>query len=204
MDRRIRTSLVSVSTDLLLFGIKVGLAVLVGSLALLADAFHSLSDLVISSIILMTLWLRRLFEGSAAPPAPPTGTQGVENEGRSGETESGEPTGRLATAGRRWARPVEVGISFVVSGLILLMAWNVFRQLWNTGGVYTLRQEYLWLALLGTGICASWAYFLSRLKIIVGREEDSPALVADGYHSRMDMFSTLGVMAATARCAGVK
>jgi len=174
MDRRIRTSFVSIGVDLALFGVKVWLAMLVGSLALLADAYHSMSDMIISTVILASMFLRRHLE---------TANQEEEKD----DDAPPRPRGFI-----KW---LELGIAFVVSGVIFFMAFNVFSQLYGSEG-YELRRQYLWLALLGTGICATVAYFVSRFKILVGREEGSPALVADGYHSRMDMFSSLGVMVA--------
>lgn len=46
------------------------------------------------------------------------------------------------------------------------------------------------VSVLATGINASWAWWLSRR----GREEQSPALVADGKHLWTDVVSTLGVL----------
>ena len=38
-------------------------------------------------------------------------------------------------------------------------------------------------------------HFMARLKTYVGQETDSPALEADGYHSKIDLFTTLAVLA---------
>jgi cation diffusion facilitator family transporter len=46
------------------------------------------------------------------------------------------------------------------------------------------------VSVLATGINASWAWWLSRR----GREEQSPALIADGRHLWTDVISTLGVL----------
>jgi membrane protease subunit HflK len=42
--------------------------------------------------------------------------------------------------------------------------------------------------------CILVSGFIARLKIKVGQEEHSTSLLADGYHSRMDMYSSVGVM----------
>ena len=57
-DRRIRTSLIAIGADLLLTGAKVGLALLTGSAALRADAYHSGTDLVVSLVLLVSLIIR--------------------------------------------------------------------------------------------------------------------------------------------------
>jgi membrane protease subunit HflK len=38
-------------------------------------------------------------------------------------------------------------------------------------------------------------YLMARYKIYVGRQTDSQSLIAEGYHSRMDMFCSLAVLA---------
>ncbi|NVL92275.1 MAG: cation transporter, partial [Desulfobacterales bacterium] len=69
MDRRVRTSLVSIGTDIFLTSLKGALAVVSGSLAILADAFHSFSDLVVSCTVLTGILLRRQRERKAGEPS---------------------------------------------------------------------------------------------------------------------------------------
>lgn len=51
----------------------------------------------------------------------------------------------------------------------------------------------LW-SLLTVAIC----YFMSRYKLYVGKQTNSPALIADGYHSKMDVYASLIVIAGLA------
>lgn len=39
------------------------------------------------------------------------------------------------------------------------------------------------------------SFFMARYKMYVGRETDSPSLVADGFHSKLDMYSSIVVVA---------
>lgn len=57
-DRRIRTSLVAISADLLLTLLRIGLALFTASAALWADAVHSAGDLVVSITLLIGLTYR--------------------------------------------------------------------------------------------------------------------------------------------------
>ncbi|MBQ4335360.1 MAG: protease modulator HflK family protein [Myxococcaceae bacterium] len=61
-DRRIRTSLISIAADIALISGKALLGLFTGSLALVADAMHSASDLGVSFIVLMGLLFRRRVE----------------------------------------------------------------------------------------------------------------------------------------------
>ena len=48
-------------------------------------------------------------------------------------------------------------------------------------------------AITGALVCVLISYLLATMKISIGRLHNSPSLVADGYHSRMDMYSTVAV-----------
>ena len=61
-DRRIRTSLISIAADIALISGKALLGLFTGSVALVADAMHSASDLGVSFIVLMGLLFRRRVE----------------------------------------------------------------------------------------------------------------------------------------------
>jgi membrane protease subunit HflK len=50
------------------------------------------------------------------------------------------------------------------------------------------------IAILGTFISIIISYFLYRYEVYVGRAENSPSLVADGEHSRTDMYTSVAVL----------
>ena len=172
LDRKIRASLLSIGTDLVLIAIKGGLALLTGSLALAADAFHSLSDLVVSISVLMGILLRRL--------------QLHRLLGR-GETGTSAQQHAAETHGH-W---IESSIAAVVSLLILYMPVEIISEVRASEAQ---ELDYAWAGILGTLVCIAIIYFVSRFKIIVGRDTNSPALEADGYHSRVDMFTSVAVL----------
>jgi len=161
LDRRIRTSLVSIGADLVLVVGKGMLSWLTGSLALAADALHSLSDLAVSSLVLVGLLVCRRRERQGKDP--------------------------------KGSRRLQGAISYAVALLILYASYEI--------AVTLVRRppqplQHLGPAVVGLIAFIALAYFISRLKLMVGRETDSPALEADGYHSRMDMLSSIAVLLA--------
>ncbi|MBX2858098.1 MAG: cation diffusion facilitator family transporter [Cellvibrionaceae bacterium] len=72
-DRRIRTSLLAIATDLTLATIKLLLAIYTGSAALRADALHSATDLFVSIILLVGIALKLQQEKSQNPSEKPWG-----------------------------------------------------------------------------------------------------------------------------------
>ena len=169
MDRRIRTSLISISADITLITIKWVLAWVTLSAALSVDALHSLSDLFVSITVLLGLLIRRKMEKRSA--------------------ENGLVTADGAPPPGYW---IEAVISLVVALIILYLPYEIVTSVTSRA---SLAVKYPWVAIGGVMICILIAYFISRFKTFVGRETDSPALVADGFHSRMDMYTSIAVLA---------
>lgn len=168
MDRRVRTCLASIGTDIFLISLKGTLAVFTGSLAILADAYHSFSDLIVSCTVLTGVLFRRRQERKAGETRPPTTTS--------------------EAAPGYW---IESLVALFVALVILYTAYQVFSKVIISPPDQI---RNIWLAVVSITACAAIAYLISRFKIMVGRETDSPALVADGYHSRMDMFTSIAVV----------
>ena len=171
MDRRIRTSLISIGADITLISIKWVLAWFTFSAALGVDALHSLSDLFVSVTVLLGLLIRGNMEKRAArnPVIP-------------------NADGTVPAPPGYW---IEAIISLVVALIILYLPYQIVTSVTSRS---SLSVTYPWLAIGGVMICILIAYFISRFKTFVGRETDSPALVADGFHSRMDMYTSIAVL----------
>ena len=92
---------------------------------------------------------------------------------------------------RRWVRWLEPALAIILAIGIAVAGVTIFFELSNPSG--SPHPDRLWLGVVGAGLAAVIAYFISAYKIAVGRAEAAPALIADGYHSRMDMFSSIGV-----------
>lgn len=157
MNLKVRIAIISVVINVLLVGIKLLLARWTFSSSILADAMHSLSDILVSLLVLSGLVLSILAKKSQAT---------------------------------RW-RKVEDSVAIAVGLFIFLAAIQIFA-----GAVAGPPKELIRLpvALVGIFVCILVSGFVARLKIRVGEEQSSRSLVADGYHSRMDMYSSIGVM----------
>jgi modulator of FtsH protease HflK len=201
IDRRIKTSLIGIATDILLIAVKGTLAAVTGSLAIAADAYHSFTDLIVSGVVLMGILFRKreerkaeLADGGETPEVTAAITTDAETETATDslpDQVSITDNDPLENEQKSFGFWVENIVSIGVALMIILVSLDIFVKV-NKGQPAEIQNT--WLAVIGLAICIAIAYFISRLKVIVGREEDSPALVADGYHSRMDMFSSVAVM----------
>jgi len=54
---------------------------------------------------------------------------------------------------------------------------------------------------LASVVTVAVAYFIARYKLYVGRQTNSPALIAGGYHSQMDIYASIVVVAGLAGAA---
>jgi len=155
-ERKSAAALISIGINLLLVLLKLLLAILSGSLALLADAFHSGSDIFVSLLVFIGIRV----SGKKTVPSP------------------------LRTK-------IENSIAIVISLIIWYSAYAIFRK---ATGEKTIEIEFLPIAILGTFVSILTCYFLSRYKISVGRSTNSSILIADGEHSRTDMYSSIAVL----------
>jgi len=157
MNLKIRVAIISVIVNVMLVVLKLLLARWSASKAILADAIHSLSDILVSTLVLSGLLLAK------------------------------RSVRRKAIVFRR----IEDVIAIVVGLFILGAAVEIF-----TGTVRGPIPElsHLPVALIGVFLCILVSGFIARLKIKVGQQGHSNSLMADGYHSRMDMYSSIGVL----------
>ena len=160
-DRRIKTSLLAILTDIILTAMKASLAVVSGSAALLADAYHSATDLIVSIILLVGIVIRNKQESK------------------------GDEQGIFK------ARRLESWLAILVACIILYVPFEIVQEI-KDKPVETL--ENLWIAIVGTLLIIAMVFFISRLKTHVGKQTDSPALEADGYHSMVDVFTSIAVL----------
>lgn len=156
IDRKSSAALISVGINVFLALLKALLAIFSGSLALLADAYHSGSDIFVSLLV---------FLGVKIPKRDTT------------------------TPSRRAS--IENIVSVVISLFILYAAYTVFKTA-AIGQKIAIR--ILPVAIFGTFLSIIISYFLARYKIYVGKVTNSPSLIADGYHSQADMYSSIAVL----------
>ena len=156
LDRKSAAVLVSMSTNIFLVLLKIFLSMLSGSLALLADAIHSGSDILVDVLVLVGIKV----SGKKTIPSP-------------------------------LRSRIENSIAIIVSIVIWYSAYAIFKK--ALGGEIA-EIKMMPVAIMGTFISIMTSYFLSRYKIHVGRTTNSPSLVADGKHSRTDMYSSIAVL----------
>jgi membrane protease subunit HflK len=100
---------------------------------------------------------------------------------------------RVSSGGRKaivnW-RGFEDVIALGVGGFIIFTGIRIFGE-----SVHMAPQTLnnVGFAITGALVCVLVSYLLATMKINIGRLHNSPSLVADGYHSRMDMYSTIAV-----------
>lgn len=156
MEDKEKIALISIGANSFLTVLKTSLAIFSGSIALLADAWHSGSDIFVSILVFVGLKLSK------------------------------------KEAEKKFPVRIENIIATIISVLILGAAYKIFKKAFLAGAAYEVRG--IPLIIVGTLICIIISYFLAHYKILIGHQADSPSLVADGYHSRMDMYSSIVVM----------
>ncbi len=142
----------AIGVNLLLFAIKYFFSSLSGSIALKADAFHSLSDVVASSTVFIGIVIAK-----RKTRAFPYGLYKVEN---------------LA--------------SVVVALAILLAGYEIAREAFS-GTTAELKNVEMTIGCVLCAIAVAFAYAVYAAR--VGREINSPSLVADAKHIAVDVFA---------------
>jgi modulator of FtsH protease HflK len=169
MDKREKAALIVIFTDLFSVTVKFVLANVTGSLALLADAWHSFADLFTSTCVWFAIRLDRLKEVDSA------------------EEKSNGNKGFLRHAAWEKRISVLIGIFLFVVGL------GVFYKAFAGTGLLGIHRPLLAAAIVTGLIFVSYLRFCFETS--VGKEQGSPALAADGYHARVDMY-VLGLVLA--------
>lgn len=90
------------------------------------------------------------------------------------------------------ANRIEHWVSLLVAAFIFYIGFDIFGEALSNGEP-ELRNVF-WVALAAV-LTIVFSYFMARYKTYVGRQTNSPSLVADGYHSLMDMYSSIVVVA---------
>jgi cation diffusion facilitator family transporter len=157
-----RVTLVGSVGNVLLTIVKFIAGVLGHSSAMVADAVHSLSDLVTDAVVLV-------FVGISARP------QDESHDYGHGKFET------LASLLISLAL-VAAAIGIIVSGAVKFAAWLGGEELTPPGSLA------LWVALLSIALKEA----MYRYTAIQGRKLNSPALTANAWHHRSDALSSIG------------
>jgi membrane protease subunit HflK len=157
VDIRIKAAIISIIVNILLVAFKFFLARISGSASIHADAWHSISDLMVSVFVLGGLKITTTTE-----------KRNLVN----------------------W-RGLEHIIALVVGGFIIVTAWRILRDAFRQPSGEIRNVGWAMVGALG---CVLASYLIATMKIRIGRVRNSPSLVADGYHSKMDVYSTVAVL----------
>ncbi|RLI80411.1 cation diffusion facilitator family transporter, partial [Archaeoglobales archaeon] len=159
VDSAIKASKISTLSNLLLTIFKGLAGISVGSTALIADAIHSLVD-VLSSVL---VWMGIKISEKPADESHPYGHFKAES---------------LAE--------MAVGIIIILSSILIIL--EAVNELINLSS-----PTFEYYALLVALFSAFANEFLARYKISVGKKTKSTALIAEGKHSRVDVFASFSV-----------
>ena len=172
MGRKETALLITIAVNLGLIGLKFVLAGASGSLSLRASAWHSFSDVFVSLLVLAGLLVVRLrLRQTAARRAAVEAARG----------DNAIPVSQI-----------EHVVSLLVAAFIFYIGFDIFSE--ALAGEEPELHHVFWVT-LASALTIALSYFMGRYKTYVGRATGSPALVADGYHSLMDMYSSIVVVA---------
>ena len=157
MEKSGKVSIVAIAVNLVLFGMKYTFAALSGSIALKAESFHSLSDVVAAFTVFGGLIIAQRKTKSF-----PYGLYKVENL-----------------------------VSTIVALSIFYAAYEIILEA-TKGGAVELKNVGFTMASVLCAILIT--YGLSRYQAKVGKEINSPSLMASAKHIRVDMFANAAVL----------
>jgi len=161
MRKQERTIILVAGIDIISIAVKFVLAAFTGSLSLLADAWHSISDLVTSIMVFFALVFDRREEEKSLNAS--------EAKARFIRKSSWEP--RVC---------IFIGIALIA------VSASVFKKVYTGSTLDIVRHPMV------AAIIVLFLIFLSFIRFnieeSVGHETKSPALMADAYHSRVDIY----------------
>ncbi|MBW2038194.1 MAG: cation diffusion facilitator family transporter [Deltaproteobacteria bacterium] len=158
LEQSEKVAFLSIIFNALLTVMKYVLALLSGSVALMADAIHSLTDVVSSASVLMGIKLSKRRSKTF-----PYGLYKVENL-----------------------------VSLVMSLLIFVAGYEIFREAFAPHE--PLHVELIPWAIAGVTVAILATYLFSRYQLRIGRQINSPSVIADAQHIKTDMFSSIIIM----------
>ena len=157
MGRKEKTLLITIIANVVLIALRFFLADLSGSVGLAANAWHSMTDAFVTSVVFVGLMVARY----------------------------GADKLKLAS------KKVEHILAIFVAVFIFYMGLEILSDALS-GETTELR--YVPFAAAGAFLGIGINYFMARYKIYVGQQTGSQSLIADGYHSKMDMYCSIAVL----------
>jgi len=184
MDIKVKTALISTGLNALTALLKFVLFAITGSLAILADAWHSISDIGTSLIVLISVW------GGTSEALEETT---AEHKSDRSDSDSSDETKDW----RNWKKDTREFLRKTTAEQYAAFAIGIFLTivsislLWR---VYSGARQTIDKPLLSGCIFLFFAigsYFVYRFEVAVGKRTGSVGLVSDGLHSKADMIGTV-------------
>ncbi|WP_312047424.1 FtsH protease activity modulator HflK [Anaerotignum sp.] len=157
MGRKEKTILITIVANIILIILRFSLASLSGSIGLQANAWHSFTDVFVTSIVFIGLMVTRY---------------GAE---------------KLKFASKK----AENILAIFVSLFIFYMGVEILSDALKSEQT---ELRYVPFVAAGAFVGVIINYFMARYKIYVGEQTGSESLMADGYHSKMDMYCSIAVL----------
>ncbi|MEA1928321.1 MAG: cation transporter, partial [Candidatus Auribacterota bacterium] len=172
MDVKQKTAAISTLLNLIFAILKFVMAGLSGSLVILAEAWHSLTDVFTSLLVYFSVSPRNSETGGYA-------------EDKSKLKNRGNPLDNKID----WKNiTLENWVSLIIGGLILFAAIGVASRIISKPPI-TISSPFAYGLLFL--FFAGCSYVVSIFEVKIGKKYDSPALIADGLHSKSDMVGSL-------------
>jgi len=157
VERKERTILITIIANIVLVLLRFFLANISGSIGLAANAWHSITDVFVTTIVFIGLLVARIGAKKLS----------------------------------RTVSKVENALAIFVSLFIFYMGVEILSDALSNEGIGL---RYVPVTAAGAFLGVIINYFMARYKIYVGEQENSPSLIADGYHSKMDMYCSIAVL----------
>lgn len=157
MGRKEKTIFITLIANVILIILRFSLAKISGSIGLEANAWHSFTDVFVTSVVFAGLMAAR--HGSK----------------------------KLQLASKK----LEHILAIFVSVFIFIMGIEILSDALN--GEQT-ELNYVPFVTAAAFVGVAINYFMARYKIYVGEQTGSSSLIADGYHSKMDMYCSIAVL----------
>ena len=183
MSKQTRTSFVAIGVNIALFVAKYLLALLSGNLPMLAEAYHSLSDVFTS----FGLWVALMTKKA--------GEILDESEKKASKRTTGNISGTILTGILKFLtsllKRAEHFFAIAIGATLVTVAYFIISRSLDTPAATPTKWRFVCMSVMLAMSLTS--YLLSRFEIDVAKETKSQALMADGYHSRMDALGSLAV-----------
>lgn len=176
MTKQEKTAVIAVGVNFTLTALKFVLASFTGSIALLAEAYHSMADIFSSVVVFAAVRSDGLSKQRDTDP---------EEQPRDDDNSKGK---RVLFRPGAWQSRVAIciGIFLIFVGLNVLAKARTMESL-------AVRMPVP--AAVFVGCLALLSFLLSKFELHVGTTTGSAALIADGHHARADMLTSMLVLA---------